>query len=722
MVKQAGVLASAILQALVVLLFLWRPCAFSGELMLRWNPNTESDIAGYKLHYGSASRNYECAVDVGNETNYTLSGLQSGKAYYCAASAYDIQGNESDLSEEVVRVVSSAEETVYEDGEDGTVNGWYVYDDDPQGMEITNVFDEQRQSRVIALSGSGWDNCAGLRGPDNSEWQNTDQFVIQWRLSYTERFTVYVDVETTAGRRSMYYTPVNSDYLGNDVHVHHGLGTHVIDGQWRTFARDLQADLHEAQPDVTILEVNGFYIRGSGRVDDIMLLEEMPALTTVYEDAEDETVTGWYVCDDDPQGMEITNVFDEARQSRVIELSGSGWDNCAALRGPDKIGWHNTGQFVIQWSFSYAERFTVYIEVETSAGLRYLYYTPVNSDHLGDSRLLHHGLGAHVTDGRWRTFARDLQADLHEAQPGTSIIQVNGFSIRGSGRLDDIMLHDIMPSDADGDGIDDAEERGVYGTDPTLWDSDADGMNDGDELDFWQGDWFADGDADGVANLLDADSDADGYLDGEEIAADSDPADPYSVPSAAGWTDYRVMFTMSSNDNDAVGIMFRVQDADNYYRFSWDRQRSYRRLVKCENGVFTLLAEDSEGYVVGETYDIEVVAEGSMLEVFVDNGLVFAVSDQSFTQGTIGLYSWANQGSLFDNLMVEDFSIGLVVLWEDFGDGDYNGWTVVDEGTHQGPSVWSAESGVLVQNANIYSGPTDRATLSKLGTYLLFGY
>jgi hypothetical protein len=129
--KSDTFLGKTILGTLVVLFFLSGQQAFSGELRLKWNANQESDISGYKLHYGRASRNYECAVDVGNDTHYTLSGLENGKAYYCAASAYDTAGNESGLSEEVVHVVVPAEPTVYEDAEDGTVDGWYVYDDDP---------------------------------------------------------------------------------------------------------------------------------------------------------------------------------------------------------------------------------------------------------------------------------------------------------------------------------------------------------------------------------------------------------------------------------------------------------------------------------------------------------------------------------------------------------------------------------------------------------------
>ena len=68
------------------------------------------------------------------------------------------------------------------------------------------------------------------------------------------------------------YNPFNDyDDLGSGEYVHHGLGSSVIDGQWHTFTRDLQTDLGDAQPGVTILEVNGFLIRGSGKVDSIGL-------------------------------------------------------------------------------------------------------------------------------------------------------------------------------------------------------------------------------------------------------------------------------------------------------------------------------------------------------------------------------------------------------------------------------------------------------------------
>ena len=46
----------------------------------------------------------------------------------------------------------------YEDAEDGSTDRWYVYDNTPSGAQINNVYDSDRQSHVIELSGSGTDN------------------------------------------------------------------------------------------------------------------------------------------------------------------------------------------------------------------------------------------------------------------------------------------------------------------------------------------------------------------------------------------------------------------------------------------------------------------------------------------------------------------------------------------------------------------------------------
>lgn len=62
----------------------------------------------------------------------------------------------------------------------------------------------------------------------------------------------------------------------------------------------------------------------------------------------------------------------------------------------------------------------------------------------------------------------------------------------------------LMQGDSDGDGISDADEVALYGSNPLDADTDGDGLNDSEEV------------AAGT-DLLDADSDDDGILDGEEV-------------------------------------------------------------------------------------------------------------------------------------------------------------------------------------------------------------
>ncbi len=79
---------------------------YSAQVTLTWDPNSESDLAGYKIYNGNSSGNYDTNIDVGNQTSYTISGLVDGNAYYFVATAYDFSGNESDYSAEVFYSVS----------------------------------------------------------------------------------------------------------------------------------------------------------------------------------------------------------------------------------------------------------------------------------------------------------------------------------------------------------------------------------------------------------------------------------------------------------------------------------------------------------------------------------------------------------------------------------------------------------------------------------------
>jgi len=84
--------------------------ALSADLTLAWDPNTEEDLAGYRIYYRTADGDtdsdgdYDFIVDVGNQTECTVTDhleLEEGLPYYFSATAYDLAGNESDYSNEV---------------------------------------------------------------------------------------------------------------------------------------------------------------------------------------------------------------------------------------------------------------------------------------------------------------------------------------------------------------------------------------------------------------------------------------------------------------------------------------------------------------------------------------------------------------------------------------------------------------------------------------------
>ena len=71
----------------------------AAEIRLAWDSNAESDVAGYKVYYGTTSGKYTHSINVGNVTQATLD--LPKKKYYISLTAYDTHGNESDYSNEV---------------------------------------------------------------------------------------------------------------------------------------------------------------------------------------------------------------------------------------------------------------------------------------------------------------------------------------------------------------------------------------------------------------------------------------------------------------------------------------------------------------------------------------------------------------------------------------------------------------------------------------------
>src|SRR5688572_22034571 len=86
---------------LAALLLLMSGTASAQGVTIAWDPNKEADLAGYVVHYGTASRVYTHKLDVGKVTTATIVSLTAGKTYYFAVQAYSTKGLISLMSVEL---------------------------------------------------------------------------------------------------------------------------------------------------------------------------------------------------------------------------------------------------------------------------------------------------------------------------------------------------------------------------------------------------------------------------------------------------------------------------------------------------------------------------------------------------------------------------------------------------------------------------------------------
>src|SRR3989441_468099 len=92
--------------ALTVLCSLAPALSSAAQVTLVWDPNTETDLAGYKLYYSTSSGSYQSSMDVVNLSSNTLAVLLEGRTYYFAATAYELNVNESGFSNEASKAIA----------------------------------------------------------------------------------------------------------------------------------------------------------------------------------------------------------------------------------------------------------------------------------------------------------------------------------------------------------------------------------------------------------------------------------------------------------------------------------------------------------------------------------------------------------------------------------------------------------------------------------------
>lgn len=171
--------------------------ALGAEAKVSWDANTEDDLAGYSIYYGTSSGSYDNVVDVGNDTSYTVANLDSNTTYYFVVTATDLSGNESEFSEEVSIVISDSTEDspvdspTEEETEESIKNIAYNYKNPfnaNAGTDIVFITEESGELSIDIYTVEGVliknliSNKAITKGTYKFRWDSTDNNGIKINL------------------------------------------------------------------------------------------------------------------------------------------------------------------------------------------------------------------------------------------------------------------------------------------------------------------------------------------------------------------------------------------------------------------------------------------------------------------------------------------------------------------------------------------------------------
>jgi peptidoglycan/xylan/chitin deacetylase (PgdA/CDA1 family)/predicted secreted Zn-dependent protease len=329
---------------------------------------------------------------------------------------------------------------VYEDAEDQSISRWTITDNIPAGATVTNVYDSDKNSRVIKFNSSdSYENQYQI----GAAWNNRENFNITWDMKTTEGYMIDVEITTTAGDRNLRYNDNELSYkLKDDTDIIHGLGYHSTDGTWHTFRRDLLKDLKDLEPNNNIISVNSFLIRAKARIDNIELFTSP---NKIYEDAEDNQKSRWSVYSG-PSNAQISNINDSTKSSRVIKFQGNNADNKYMIgnKTGENNAWADTKHSNLKWSFKSSSSFKVYLFVKTQKGNRQIKYSNTDIGVKGvQGNEIYFGLGNNTSNGKWHTFIRDIAADVKQFDNDNSLLSVDGLLVVGNSRIDDLELFNV---------------------------------------------------------------------------------------------------------------------------------------------------------------------------------------------------------------------------------------------------------------------------------------
>ncbi|MDB5309428.1 MAG: hypothetical protein JWO38_3630, partial [Gemmataceae bacterium] len=109
---------------------------------------------------------------------------------------------------------------------------------------------------------------------------------------------------------------------------------------------------------------------------------------------------------------------------------------------------------------------------------------------------------------------------------------------------------------------------------------------------------------------------------------------------------------ISGTDDRAAGILFRVQDRDNYYILRANALEDNVTLFRYAGGCRSTITEGSAKVPSGQWQDLKLEVAGNRFRGYLDGRLVVAATDDADPAGGVGLWTKADSVTCFDDFRV----------------------------------------------------------------------
>jgi hypothetical protein len=169
--------------------------AHASEIVLAWTSSNDSDVAGYRIYYGTSISKLNYRISVTDATSCVISGLEEGRTYYFVATAFSDNGDESVFSNVVSKYIVS------ENNEADAVQGNETVDGAVQSLTLNEfeysdrAFGDSSNGEYAQGSISGGILEIELGGMDSSDI--SDGISGGWTREFNVSSSGYVTIDLT---------------------------------------------------------------------------------------------------------------------------------------------------------------------------------------------------------------------------------------------------------------------------------------------------------------------------------------------------------------------------------------------------------------------------------------------------------------------------------------------------------------------------------------------